>query len=329
MSHYAVEIDLSNANSSHSQVIDLAGGAARVLDVGCWTGEIGAILRQQGAHVSGFEIDQEAAQIAAERLDRVETGDLDRTPLSEVFADERFDAVIFADVLEHVYDPVGVLRDAATLLTPGGRVVISIPNVTHGALRLALAQGRWRTTETGLLDHTHIRFFSRDGLHDLLRSAGLVAVDLRGTTAEPLHTEVQIDADDLPEGFAAWVREQPDALIYQFQVAAQIPRPEDDPDSPPPLVPAEDPGLIRESSREREAQRWRQQLIARDHVLGLEGALATANRRQQRDAETIATLTAQTDRLTKRLQRTTPATPPPPRSGARRLAGRIKRRLTR
>lgn len=333
MSHYAVEIDLTDANSSHSQVIDLAGGADRVLDVGCWTGEIGMILRERGAHVTGFEIDPEAAKIAAQRLDRVEVGNLDRAPLSEIFGQDRFDVIIFADVLEHVYDPVGVLKDAATLLSPDGRVVISIPNVTHGSLRLALAQGRWRTTDTGLLDHTHIRFFSRDGLYDLLRSAGLIAVDLRGNLAEPLATEVQIDPEGLPDGLAAWVRGEPDALVYQFQVAARVAGPSDDPDHRIDLVPAADPGSVIGAARDAELARWRAAMTDRDHLMGLEATAQTARRAQAREQAAVRRLTAENRRLTQKLAqqasalRSAAPAPAPTRGRLRSLAGRAKRRL--
>ena len=201
MSHYAVEIDLEQPNTSHVQVIDLAASdeaasdTKKVLDVGCWTGEVGRILTERGCAVTGIEIDAEAARLAEKVLDRVVVADLDAQPLTELVEPGTFDVVIFADVLEHLLDPRAALEQARELLAPGGRVVISIPNVTHGSVRLALLQGRWRTTDTGLLDHTHIKFYSREGLVGLFTDAGYAIEDLRGTTADPLTVEVGIDPE--------------------------------------------------------------------------------------------------------------------------------------
>ncbi|TQL69397.1 methyltransferase family protein [Nocardioides albertanoniae] len=288
MSHYAVEIDLEQPNTSHVQVIDLASaasgpetGATRVLDVGCWTGEVGRILTERGCSVTGIEIDTEAARLAEKVLDRVVVADLDEKPLTELVEPGSFDVVIFADVLEHLVDPRAALEQARELLAPGGRVVISIPNVTHGSVRLALLQGRWQTTETGLLDRTHIKFYSREGLATLFTEAGYAIEDLRGTTADPLNVEVAIDPADLPEASVEWVRRQPDALVYQFQLSA---RPLADGESSaavPDLVeaaPAEDVRL-RDAHTKRFEEVHRSRLATRDHILGVQ---ASANSAQAR-----------------------------------------------
>jgi 2-polyprenyl-3-methyl-5-hydroxy-6-metoxy-1,4-benzoquinol methylase len=273
VSLYGVDIDLSNRNTSHTQVVELVGDAQRVLDVGCWTGDLGRILTDRGASVAGVEIDAEAAAEAAKVLERVEVADLNTTPLSKLFDGSTFDAIIFADVLEHVLHPDEVLRDAQKLLAPGGRIVISIPNVTHGSLRLALLQGRWEVTDTGLLDRTHIRFYSRQGLSDLLASSGLRMTELRGTTADPLDVEVAVDPASLPATLVEWVRDQPDALVYQFQVAA-VPGA---PSALPAMEHGGEPADVRRVDEHTEALRAEQRaaLIMRDHVVGLQ-AEATA-----------------------------------------------------
>lgn len=93
MSHYAVEIDLDNPNVSHSQVVDLVGDAKRVLDVGCWAGDLGEVLRKRGAVVDGLELDETAAKIAADRLHRVVVANLEHERLGSHFEAGTYDAI--------------------------------------------------------------------------------------------------------------------------------------------------------------------------------------------------------------------------------------------
>lgn len=220
MPTYDAEFDTSSDNNSHSLMVRLVGPDKRVLDIGCATGYLGEALIARGCRVSGVEIDPESAVRAAKVLDEVMVADLADADLVAHFGPGSFDVVVLGDVLEHLMDPDRLLRHISGLLAPGGSVVISTPNVTHGSLRLALLQGRWRYTDLGLLDRTHVRFFDRPGLLALIEGAGLVATEVRRTTADPLGVEVDVDANALPPGVVDWVREQPDGLTYQFVVKA-------------------------------------------------------------------------------------------------------------
>lgn len=287
LTRYDVSVDLSNPNTSHSLVIDLVGRNKRVLDIGCWTGDLGRALRTRGCTVSGLEIDPAAAKAALADLDEVVVADLDDSPASAHFSAHSFDAVVLADVLEHLNDPTAVLADVVGLLAPGGRVVVSVPNITHGSIRLALLQGRWTYTATGLLDSTHIRFFNRASLLEMFRDAGLVVEDLRASTADPLAVEVAVDADRLPDTVVEWVRHQPDALVYQFVVAARLPEPGEEVEvSRVPLVAAVADEQVRaidkHTKRHDEVLALKhRELTVRDHIIGLEAATATAQTRAQ------------------------------------------------
>lgn len=220
MSQYDTTLDLSVSNTSHAQVLGLVPAGSTVLDVGCATGYLAEALTARGCTVSGVEYDPEAAEKARPHLDHLVVGDLATMDVAAEFGDRTYDVLVFADVLEHVADPADVLRRLLTLLRPGGSVVASIPNVAHGSLRLALLQGRWEYTEVGLLDRTHIRFFTRTSVLELLAETGLAAVDLRTTVRDPLSADVAIDADALPPGVVDWVRRQEDALTFQFVLRA-------------------------------------------------------------------------------------------------------------
>lgn len=156
---------------------DVAGlvpqGSARVLDVGCGYGGLGRMLRARGvAQVCGVEINPDAAS----RLEGVYAdywiGDVEQVNLPAGI--EAFDCIVFADVLEHLRDPWGTLKRYLQWLKPGGEIVVSIPNVRNIALLYNLVlRGRWRYEESGLLDRTHLRFFTRAEILELLADTGL------------------------------------------------------------------------------------------------------------------------------------------------------------
>ena len=152
MSRYETAIDLDNLNNSQTQLIQLVGHDKTVLDVGCASGDTARALTARGCTVSGVDVDAAAVEPARSVLDELVIADIDETPLRTLFKPESFDAVIFGDVLEHLVDPSAAMSDAVSLLRPGGKVLASIPNVAHGALRLALLGGRWDYTDKGLLD---------------------------------------------------------------------------------------------------------------------------------------------------------------------------------
>ena len=140
----------------------------------------------------------------------------------QVFGGRRFDVVVFADVLEHLRDPLPVLRRAATLLAPGGAVLVSVPNIAHGDLRLNLLRGRFDYTPTGLLDDTHTRFFTRETLLDFVNAGGFAATQLRRTRQPMFQTEVGLRREDFAPGLVAEIETDPEALTYQF-VARLVP----------------------------------------------------------------------------------------------------------
>jgi SAM-dependent methyltransferase len=148
-------------------------GARTILDVGCGAGAFGAALkaRRSDAVVTGVEIDPRAAEAARARLDRVLTGDALAALAS--LGDERFDTIVLNDVLEHVVDPEALLRDLAAHVAAGGCVVASIPNVREFFTVVDLAlRGRWEYTDEGILDRTHLRFFTRASLDGLFGRGG-------------------------------------------------------------------------------------------------------------------------------------------------------------
>ena len=121
-----------------------------------------------------MEADPRRPASAAARLPRADRRARSRTRrCASGIAPGAYDAILFLDVLEHLRDPDGVLRAARDWLRPGGRVLCSLPNVAHWRVRLALARGRFDYTENGLMDATHLRWFTRRTARELLTRAGL------------------------------------------------------------------------------------------------------------------------------------------------------------
>jgi GT2 family glycosyltransferase/2-polyprenyl-3-methyl-5-hydroxy-6-metoxy-1,4-benzoquinol methylase/tetratricopeptide (TPR) repeat protein len=145
--------------------------ARRVLDVGCAAGRLGQALKaRQEARVCGIEIDPDAAGEAKRHLDQVIVGDLER--LEVPFPEGHFDCIVCGDVLEHLAEPGRFLERARRWLAPDGCLVASIPNVRHHSVIRSLLGGDWTYEPAGLLDRTHLRFFTRREIEKLFYRAG-------------------------------------------------------------------------------------------------------------------------------------------------------------
>ena len=164
-------------NQTRPEVAELVPSRCqRVLEVGCGSGEQGRLLRGRGHHVTGIELVPEMAERARRWLNRVVTADVERDGFP--FPPASFDALIFADVLEHLVDPWRVLREAVEVLAADGVVVASIPNVQNINVLRRLFLGRWDYRERGILDFGHLRFFTLKSIHALFAQANLAVVQV-------------------------------------------------------------------------------------------------------------------------------------------------------
>jgi SAM-dependent methyltransferase len=210
----------NNPDSTHNLVVGLVERGSRVLEFGCATGYMSQVLRDRlDASVVGVELQAEAAEEAGLHCDRVIVGDIEELDLEAELGGERFDAILFAEVLEHLRDPGGVLRRVRPFVAEGGAVVASIPNVAHASVRLALIAGSFRYREQGLLDESHLRFFTRDGVQDLFEGSGYLITEWLRRRLDVEETEIPVPAS-LPEDARAWVTRDPEATTYQFVVRA-------------------------------------------------------------------------------------------------------------
>jgi len=156
-----------------------------VLEVGCATGYMTAVLKERlGCRVTAVEINEETAAQAARYAEKMVIGDICR-PETRRQIDAKFDCVIFADVLEHLADPWEVLRWAQELLTDGGCVLASVPNIANYRIRLKLLLGRWDYTPFGILDDSHLRFFTMKTARSLFTESGYDVKEMVCTNFRP------------------------------------------------------------------------------------------------------------------------------------------------
>jgi 2-polyprenyl-3-methyl-5-hydroxy-6-metoxy-1,4-benzoquinol methylase len=211
----------ADPGSTHSKVVSLVPPATRVLDFGCATGYMSEVLKYRlGCTVTGVEISPEAAELAERYAERVIVGDAEKIDYAAELAGEEFDVVLFADVLEHLKEPGDVLRRVRPFVAENGVVIASIPNVAHGSVRLALLGGEFRYRDSGLLDDTHLRFFTRASIQDLFEETGYVVTHWVRQRLDVGETEISVP--NVPDAVREWLAADPETTTYQFVLRAMV-----------------------------------------------------------------------------------------------------------
>ncbi len=162
------------------EIYRLIGSGINVLDVGCGTGLLGKHLKQEKkCQVFGIELNEDAADLAAKMYDKVIVSDVEKFNDLQIPL-EYFDVIVFADILEHTKMPHEILCHFKKYLSPSGFVLISVPNVAHWRMRLNLLSGNFNYLDRGVLDRTHLRFFTQRTLEAMLIESGFKILNITG-----------------------------------------------------------------------------------------------------------------------------------------------------
>ncbi len=195
--------------------------SARVLDLGTGSGALGKHLKnERQCSVDGVTHNEQEAELARPHYRLVEVADLDGDTWANAFVGETYDFIVCADVIEHLRRPETVLQTCRSLLNPGGKLLISVPNAAYCGLIAELMEGDFAYRDEGLLDRTHLRFFTRKSLVAFLSEQGWQCDVFDTVELAPIESEFKAQLDRLPPAVERYLVSLPDSDVYQLLVVA-------------------------------------------------------------------------------------------------------------
>lgn len=167
----------------YKKVLALIGEDQSILEIGCHTGYLGEVLKRKGNRVWGVEINNDAASKAKTFYETVFVGDIEDEDLWDAI-NQKFDVLLFLDVLEHLVDPWKILVKCRKFLNPEGFVLVTFPNTAFYSVRKSLFLGRFNYQDSGILDKTHLRFFTFYSARQFIKDCGYSVADWHVTYSE-------------------------------------------------------------------------------------------------------------------------------------------------
>lgn len=214
--------EIRDENSTYNKILGCIQSGERVLDVGCATGFLGKYLHEtKRADVVGLDYTSYHVQKSIESggYSRVLQVNLNE-PESLLDCDlGLFDKIVLLDVLEHLYDPQASLTFLCRFLKKDGMVLCSLPNVTHGSVKLKLLMNTFDYTDKGIMDASHIRFFTRKSSVDLFSKCNLSIVDLKYVISNKFGSKKRLAS--MPLEVLQYVKESSDSYVFQFVFIAK------------------------------------------------------------------------------------------------------------
>lgn len=205
-----------NQFETHKLVYDLIHPHQNILDLGCATGYFAKELKKKKCRIWGVEKNPKAAEIAKQYCEYVYTTDLENEK-SVFFRKSFFDIVLLLDVIEHLTQPEVVLKLAKKHLRPKGQIIISTPNIAHASMRYQLLKGSFKYKIEGILDMTHLHFYTRETFKQFLAENDLALRQIiysNGMTKVPFFSKI---TDRLsPKMQHRIVQTWPTLFAYQF-----------------------------------------------------------------------------------------------------------------
>jgi O-antigen biosynthesis protein len=153
------------------------GKNKKILEIGCHTADLGTLLEKEQNIVTGVDINTYAVEVAKSKISQAFVFNIEKNDFVGKFLSSPFDIIICNQVLEHLHNPLSVLKNITKLLHPNGEIIIGLPNICNAKDRFNIAFGNFIYTETGVMDNTHLTFFTHKTSKELITSAGLEIVD--------------------------------------------------------------------------------------------------------------------------------------------------------
>ncbi len=213
----------SDGDDTLSRIIKYLNPNSTVLELGPATGYLTEYMQKNlNCSVDCVELSPEMAKIAEQYCRYMLVADLDKTDLQDHFEKESYDYIIAADVLEHLKENEKRLTECRSLLKKSGKLIISIPNIAHASVIGSLLKGKFEYTDEGLLDRTHLRFFTRKSITALLENSGFSVENIEALQKLPEDTEFNDSLTDLPAEFQNLIFSEKDSLTYQFVIVCSL-----------------------------------------------------------------------------------------------------------
>jgi 2-polyprenyl-3-methyl-5-hydroxy-6-metoxy-1,4-benzoquinol methylase len=226
--HYDYRVDVTDGTAP-ARVVRMVGKKKRVLEIGAGPGSITQVLKNHSnCRITAIEIDTESIEKLSPFCEQVYRHDLNDIAWTNLLSDQgKFDVVVAADVLEHLYDPWSTLRALKNLLTDDGSIVISLPHVGHSAVIACLFDEDFDYRDCGLLDRTHIRFFGMKNIQSLFTQAGFKIIDAEFVIVSPEKSEFVSCWQNVPYWLKRRLAKHRFGSVYQVVIKA-IPDPTPD-----------------------------------------------------------------------------------------------------
>lgn len=221
MSSYSnFNVDLTNKNSSWTILYHKINKGSSVLDIGCSSGYFDEVLiRQKECVVDGIELDPADAKRAKKICRKVIEGNVESNDFPWHQIDQKYDYILFIDVLEHLLDPARTLQNVSKLLKKNGSILFSIPNMANGSVRLQLLQGNFDYEKEGLLDETHLHYYTDHTITKMVQASKLKLTDIDFTTFDTPRSTIRAVMKRVglasTSDFEEYLRSGT-ALIYQY-----------------------------------------------------------------------------------------------------------------
>ena len=216
MGKYNVNINMNNKNSSQTLVLEQVEPGSFVLECGCASGYMTRYMKEKlGCTVDVIDIDPNDIDKAEQYANDAYLGDLDSWLWASHFRCNRYDYILFADVIEHLKHPKETLQMARQLLKDTGKIIISIPNICHNDVILQMFNNHFRYTELGLLDRTHIRFWGVEDFADFVNEIGFKITDTKTVVMPTQGTEQRLPFR-MNEELMNLLRKRENGEVYQW-----------------------------------------------------------------------------------------------------------------
>ncbi len=216
---YIAKINMKDDSSSFVKILKRIPAKSKVLEFGPAYGYMTRYMTEELlCDVTCVEIDPDAAEETKKYCNNMIIADIEKLDFGQVFENLTFDIITFGDVLEHLYNPGKVIKNCYNILKDNGKVLVSIPNITHISVISNLIMGRFEYSNSGILDNTHIRFFSRESILQLFTNNyyyAIIADRVKSTEFNPIHKDLKFDL--LP----VLNKMNPEYETYQFIIEAK------------------------------------------------------------------------------------------------------------